>query len=329
MTSSASVAVATKAAAEEPGAQDWHEGAASEVAPEEATSANPRKRKKSSRACDYCHVNHQPCDNAKPRCSYCEKHGKQCLYLRPQKKRGPAQGYRNALHSMRESAAAWGAALRLVPELASLVEDAVARTDEGRRLATAVRDPQQQESLIQSWQQSIAFKAFFGDDAAASTVGAGESEAESRQRPAGAVQAAPSAAAMSGGRRRQPPASLAEQPPSNADSRASQSSILTPSPSHDSSKAAHASVSSNPERSHPSRSLSDLVAKDAARSSDGFSQTLGSLGFAPGETIEDFVAMASNPEPMEDATLDLDPSLGSEMDQKAYYELLMGKSFFP
>lgn len=63
--------------------------------------------------------------------------------------------------------------------------------------------------------------------------------------------------------------------------------------------------------------------------SDGFSQTLGSLGFAPGETVEDFVAMASNPEPMEDTTLDLDPSLGSEMDQKAYYELLMGKSFFP
>lgn len=328
MTSSASAAVAGKAAADQPGEHEWHEGAASEAAHEETASANPRKRKKSSRACDYCHINHQPCDNAKPRCSYCEKHDKQCLYLRPQKKRGPAQGYRNALHSMRESAAAWGAALTLVPELASLVEAAVARTDEGKRLAAAVRDPQQQDSLIQSWQQSIAFRAFFGDDAAASTVGAGESEGESRRGPVGAVHAAPTAAdVVSGGRHRRPSASLAGQPLFNTDSRASQSSILTPSPSNDGSKSALGS--SNLERSHPSLSVSDLVAKDAARSSDGFSQTLGSLGFAPGETVEDFVAMASNPEPIEDTELDLDPSLGSEMDQKAYYELLMGKSLFP
>ncbi|EJT77950.1 hypothetical protein GGTG_03053 [Gaeumannomyces tritici R3-111a-1] len=328
MTSSASAAVAGKAAADQPGAHEWHEGvAASEAAPEETASANPRKRKKSSRACDYCHVNHQPCDNAKPRCSYCEKHDKQCLYLRPQKKRGPAQGYRNALHSMRESAAAWGAALTLVPELASLVEAAVARTDEGKRLAAAVRDPQQQDSLIQSWQQSVAFRAFFGDDAAASTVGAGESEGESRREPVRGVHVAPIAAdAASGGRPRRPSTSLTGQPLSSTGSRAEQSSILTPSPSNDGSKAALGSV--NPERSHPSVSVSDLVVKDAARSSDGFSQTLGSLGFAPGETVEDFVAMASNPEPMEDTALELDPSLGSEMDQKAYYELLMGKSFF-
>jgi hypothetical protein len=39
--------------------------------------------------------------------------------------------------------------------------------------------------------------------------------------------------------------------------------------------------------------------------------------------------MSSNPEPMEETSLDFDPSLGSEMDQKAYYELLMGRNFFP
>ncbi len=36
--------------------------------------------------------------------------------------------------------------------------------------------------------------------------------------------------------------------------------------------------------------------------------------------------MSSNPDPIE-KTSGVDPSLGSEMDQKAYYELLMGKQF--
>ncbi len=36
--------------------------------------------------------------------------------------------------------------------------------------------------------------------------------------------------------------------------------------------------------------------------------------------------MSTNPEPIKDPT-DAEPSLGSEMDQKAYYELLMGRQF--
>ncbi|KKY34206.1 putative quinic acid utilization activator [Diaporthe ampelina] len=170
-----------------------------------AAPVNPRKRKKSSRACDFCHVNHQPCDNAKPRCGYCERHNKSCLYLRPQKKRGPAQGYRSALHTLRESAAAWGAALNLIPSLGPVVEGYL-KQPEGKRLVKAIRDPAQQEFFIQAWQQS------------------------------------------------------------------------------------------------------------------------GSLGFAPNETLEDFLDMSFNPEPLEQPP-EQDPFLGSEQDQKAYYELLMGKRF--
>jgi hypothetical protein len=53
---------------------------------------------------------------------------------------------------------------------------------------------------------------------------------------------------------------------------------------------------------------------------------LGSLGFAPNETLDDFLAMSFNPEPIQQPN-DSDPSLGSDMDQKAYYELIMGKQF--
>lgn len=59
----------------------------------------------------------------------------------------------------------------------------------------------------------------------------------------------------------------------------------------------------------------------------GFSQTLGSLGFAPNETLEDFLDMTFNPEPMETPPVEQDPVLGSEQDQRAYYELLMGRRF--
>jgi len=58
------------------------------------------------------------------------------------------------------------------------------------------------------------------------------------------------------------------------------------------------------------------------------SQTLASLGFAPDETIADFYSMGANPDPVTDTNdHDFDPNLGSESEQRAYYELLMGRSF--
>ncbi|EHA54905.1 hypothetical protein MCOR27_007437 [Pyricularia oryzae] len=334
MSTVASIAATEKAAVRRPDVPDWEAAAAASDAVSEEKPANPRKRKKSSRACDFCHVNHQPCDNAKPRCGYCEKHGKQCLYLRPQKKRGPAQGYRNALHSMRESAAAWGVALSLIPELDTMVEAAIAQSDQdGQAISVSVKDPDQQDALIASWQQSRAFRAFFGDEAAVSaTTGAAVSEKEEGS-PKGNER--PVAAQGTHSERSQPPAPLpgAEWQPAKKESpRPKHSSFLTSPPLHDGSLTGIGIQNIFDGMDHSlglSFSVSDLVVKDAERSSDRFSQTLGSLGFAPGETLEDFVAMSSNPEPIHEGPSEEDPSLGSEMDQKAYYELLMGKSFFP
>ncbi len=108
-------------------------------------------------------MNHQPCDNGQPRCGVCEKHDKPCLYLRPTKRRGPQKGYRTALNTYKESAAAWGAVLNSIPGLDALIEGHL-RSDKGNQLLKSIKDPNQQETLISTWQQSSVFKAFFGQD---------------------------------------------------------------------------------------------------------------------------------------------------------------------
>lgn len=75
------------------------------------------------------------------------------------------------MHTLRESAAAWGAALNLIPSLGPVVEGYL-KQPEGRRLVKAVKDPAQQEFFIQAWQQSGVFKSFFGDEASADKQGA-------------------------------------------------------------------------------------------------------------------------------------------------------------
>ncbi|KAI2641229.1 hypothetical protein GGS21DRAFT_537681 [Xylaria nigripes] len=51
------------------------------------------KKRKASRACDRCNSQHQPCDNAIPKCSVCVRAGTECTYNRPVRKRGPRSGY--------------------------------------------------------------------------------------------------------------------------------------------------------------------------------------------------------------------------------------------
>lgn len=74
------------------------------------------KKRKASRACDRCNVQHQPCDNASPKCSVCERAGTDCTYNRPIRKRGPRTGY-TAQHGER----LWGLVLRTNPELEDVV----------------------------------------------------------------------------------------------------------------------------------------------------------------------------------------------------------------
>lgn len=101
----------------------------------------------------------------------CDKHNKECSYLRPTKRRGPQKGYRTALNTYKESAAAWGAVLGAIPGLDALIEGHL-RSENGRALLKTIKDTSQQDTLINRWQQSTVFKTFFpnGGDAAGSTV---------------------------------------------------------------------------------------------------------------------------------------------------------------
>lgn len=233
-------------------------------------------------------MNHQPCDNAKPRCGYCERHNKSCLYLRPQKKRGPAQGYRSALHTLRESAAAWGAALNLIPSLGPVVEGYL-NQPEGRRLVKAIKDPAQQEFFIQAWQQSGVFKAFFPDEGSPSDKPLTTPDAPpplalpQAARPVSQKQHQPPTAPNPNAL---PPAHSAvisdPRPPVQQLSQAPQLDVLsipkpehnpfgfvpTPSPSSQDggSRPRQSSLSARGKSRQESISFSDILAKDAARS---------------------------------------------------------------
>ncbi|KAL2200443.1 hypothetical protein P885DRAFT_28094 [Corynascus similis CBS 632.67] len=276
---------------------------------------NPRKRKKASRACDFCHVNHQPCDNGKPKCGVCTKHNKPCLYLRPTKRRGPQKGYRTALNTYKESAAAWGAVLGAIPGLDALVEGHL-RGAAGRAVVASIKDSNQQDALIARWQQSSVFRAFFGHNGpppGLQEIGGTAAAVEEEEEAMDAGDETPPV--------RPPPAPgrMSSQQPAIQRSQSVSSFAVAPGPK------THADFGSPYQ---PKDSLSDIVAKDAAQSATRASQTLASLGFAPDETIADFYTMGSNPEPIpEPNDPDFDPSLGTEAEQRAYYELLMGRSF--
>ncbi|VBB77082.1 Putative protein of unknown function [Podospora comata] len=295
--------------------------------------ANPRKRKKASRACDFCHVNHQPCDNGKPKCSVCTKHNKPCLYLRPTKRRGPQKGYRTALNTYKESAAAWGAVLDAIPGLDALIEGHL-RGAAGKSMITAIKDSNQQEALINKWQQSSVFKAFFGHNGPAPTPPTENNnnnnnnnnnqttlDSKNNILPSQEVdeEDAPEEPPA-----RPPPAKRATLQPPAPRSQSASSYVVPEQPR----TPIQFPQLGSPFQPKDSASLSDIVAKDAAQAAMRTSQTLASLGFAPDETIADFYSMGSNPEPIADSNdPDFDPSLGSESEQRAYYELLMGRMF--
>lgn len=207
--------------------------------------------------CDYCHVNHQPCDNGKPRCSVCEKHNKECNYLRPTKRRGPQKGYRTALNTYKESAAAWGAVLGAIPGLDALIEGHL-RTDSGRALLKTIKDASQQDTLISRWQQSTVFKTFFpnsgegGSTVAGSVAGGEDGEDDDAQLD--------TFASMGGALSKHTTQQPQQQTFSPAlpfcfpNSGPSQNFMAQPQPNHKSPAEREAT------------SLSDIVAKDAARS---------------------------------------------------------------
>jgi hypothetical protein len=207
-------------------------------------------------SCDFCHVNHQPCDNGEPRCSVCEKHNKSCQYNRPQKKRGPAKGYRSTLNSLNESAAAWGAALNLIPTLGPVIESYL-KTAEGSRLIRAIKDPKQQDFFIRSWQESGVFRTFFGGE------GPDEDEAMGMQAmgPIGFPQL------QHADMRMIPPPPTDQRPLPQPPPPAQRSPALTTASSHSFPEPGQFNLGAvmHPSAPRLSTSVSDIVARDAAR----------------------------------------------------------------
>ncbi|KAI1400166.1 hypothetical protein F4819DRAFT_462280 [Hypoxylon fuscum] len=74
------------------------------------------KKRKASRACDRCNSQHQPCDNAVPKCSVCIRAGTECTYNRPVRKRGPRSGYTG-----QNGERLWAIVLQAKPELEDIV----------------------------------------------------------------------------------------------------------------------------------------------------------------------------------------------------------------
>ncbi|KAI2781681.1 hypothetical protein F4815DRAFT_465333 [Daldinia loculata] len=74
------------------------------------------KKRKASRACDRCNSQHQPCDNAVPKCSVCVRAGTDCTYNRPVRKRGPRSGYTG-----QNGERLWAIVLQARPELEDVV----------------------------------------------------------------------------------------------------------------------------------------------------------------------------------------------------------------
>ncbi|KAI0198086.1 hypothetical protein F4808DRAFT_267779 [Astrocystis sublimbata] len=74
------------------------------------------KKRKASRACDRCNSQHQPCDNATPKCSVCVRAGTECTYNRPVRKRGPRSGYTG-----QNGERLWAIVLQARPDVEDLV----------------------------------------------------------------------------------------------------------------------------------------------------------------------------------------------------------------
>jgi hypothetical protein len=110
------------------------------------------KKRKASRACDRCNVQHQPCDNATPKCSVCERAGTECTYNRPIRKRGPRTGY-----TAQFGERLWGLMLQASPEIEDTVLQILARGtygDTGILNADYFKNNDHQTELVNRFKES-------------------------------------------------------------------------------------------------------------------------------------------------------------------------------
>jgi len=194
----------------------------------------------------------------------CTKHNKPCLYLRPTKRRGPQKGYRTALNTYKESAAAWGAVLDAIPGLDALIEGHL-RGSAGKSVIAAIKDSNQQEALISKWQQSSVFKAFFVHSGPAPSAApennvlpSQELEDDETADDVPGIRPPPAKRILQ--QPPQPPPPLPPPPPPPRSQSAS--SFIPPEQPRTPIQLAHLG---SPFQRKDSTSLSDIVARDAAQ----------------------------------------------------------------
>jgi hypothetical protein len=98
-------------------------------------------------------VQHQPCDNAAPKCGVCERVGAECTYNRPIRKRGPRAGYTTQYGDR-----LWGLVLKANPEIEDTVLHILAKGtfgDTGIPNAEYFRNnSHQSEELVRHFKES-------------------------------------------------------------------------------------------------------------------------------------------------------------------------------
>ncbi|KAI1332389.1 hypothetical protein F5Y16DRAFT_176778 [Xylariaceae sp. FL0255] len=110
------------------------------------------KKRKASRACDRCNSQHQPCDNAIPKCGVCVRAGTECTYNRPVRKRGPRSGYTG-----QNGERLWAIVLQERPEIEDIVLHILRRgtyADTGVSNLEYYRNHDNQTDLVNKFNES-------------------------------------------------------------------------------------------------------------------------------------------------------------------------------
>ncbi|KAH9897282.1 hypothetical protein F4778DRAFT_254317 [Xylariomycetidae sp. FL2044] len=119
---------------------------------DESDEGKRAKKRKASRACDRCNSQHQPCDNATPKCSVCVRAGTDCTYNRPIRKRGPRSGYTG-----QNGERLWSIVLQAKPELEDLVLQILRRgtySDTGTSNLDYYKNNENQTELVSHFNES-------------------------------------------------------------------------------------------------------------------------------------------------------------------------------
>lgn len=113
------------------------------------------KRRRITRACNFCRLKKLKCDGGEPRCSTCEMHRSACDYSQPNRKRGVPAGHLHLLARYRSLAEyVLGRLVAEVPGIEDAVKAMLSSEDAGSR--------QILEEFQAAWRQSNVYTTFEG-----------------------------------------------------------------------------------------------------------------------------------------------------------------------